>query len=496
MQKIHTSDRILLGSDADRTPLHKQLCSAMREQIQTGQLQNGQKVPSTRDIAKQFGIARNTVLQAYRQLISEGYLETVQGSGTRVAVRIAEVSHAPRSFHPQTSDVLPLSTFAKNLQKPALSTQTFRPRLPEAQAPKVWHRMLLKAQNSDVAECSSAGLLSLRQALVSYLERTRGIRCSAEQIFIFENRDHAIDTIARLHLNIGDRFALADPADRSVTVVMEAQGGIAVPLAVDGQGLQIGDSVALNTVPLVVASPSHHFPTGATMSVERRHEVLNWVESMNALLIEDDNECEYRYGSRALTSMYALDQASRVIYLNSFSAAVWHDLRICYLVVPEALTSVYARVRRVDNSKTGIDKQAALAHLITSGWLDLHISQQKAELNRRRIAMIYALKKYFGAAVAIKGEGAGLFFVARFNRCRQGNLFVERFQKDLLGALRLHEPFLHHVEGGDFVVAFGGIDANESNDIVRVMYETYQSLLEEPTMIPANGTTHAYSNAS
>ena len=354
-----------LGPSADRSdPLYQQLYEKMREHILLGGFSPGEQVPSTRVLATDLGVSRNTILQAFEQLTAEGYLEGATGSGTYVARALPEqMVRASQPVLPQgptRAAVRRWSRFGSHItsndgmaSRP-VAYRPFQPGMPALDAFPfdIWTKLANRYRKSGPYELfaygNAAGYKPLRKAIASYLTVARGVCCDPEQVIVVSGAQQAMDLTARLLLDPGDSVWVEEPGYTGARIAFEAASAKLIPVPVADDGLDVEKGMARNTkARLVYTTPSHQYPLGATMSVARRIELLNWAAQSGALILEDDYDSEFRYSSRPLPALQSLDQNGSVIYLGTFSKVLFPALRLAYLVVPPDLVRGFLSAKKI-----------------------------------------------------------------------------------------------------------------------------------------------------
>ena len=222
------------------------------------------------------------------------------------------------------------------------------------------------------------GDLALRQSLVGYLRRARGLVCEAEQILLVHGAQQGIDLCARLLLDRGDAFVFEEPGYRIARQSFEATGGRCIPASVDESGLQTDGLPQQRSIRLAYVTPSHQFPLGGVLPIGRRMALLEWAKQRNAWIIEDDYDGEFRYGQRPIDALQSMDTDGRVIYIGTFSKALSPQLRLGYLVLPHALVSVFRQTKRLSDRHVPMLEQHVLNSLIESGAYERHVRHVRA----------------------------------------------------------------------------------------------------------------------
>jgi GntR family transcriptional regulator / MocR family aminotransferase len=417
-------------------PLHKQLYDEVRRAILAGRLVPGHRVPSTREMAKSLGVSRTTVTQSYDELLSEGYLETVVGSGTFVCkelpeelLRIAPADKAAPRARPAAKSRRRLSEYGSRLkpmpaafrEREGLQEISFTYGIPDLTLFPIrqWSRLLSRhcraAHGQALTYVSdNLGYRPLREAIAAYVGRARAVECSAEQVFIVSGSQQALDLIARVMLDKGDAVAVEEPGYPGARLLFEAHSALIHPIPVDDQGLQTSALSKLPTgLKLIYVTPSHQFPLGVGLSLGRRLELLAWAEQQGVIIVEDDYDSEYRYAARPNPALQGLDRAGSVIYVGTFSKTMYPGLRMAYMAVPADLVDVLSRAKWLADRQSPMLEQYALADFIESGALERHIRRMRLLYGSRREALVGALSEYLGDRATILGESAGMHLIAR-----------------------------------------------------------------------------------
>lgn len=391
------SYRGIVLDDSSEIPLHRQLMTVFRDAILTGKMQPGERVLSSRELCAHFGISRNTALTALGQLQAEGYLVTVQGSGTFVAEVTAptvrendgrefkEVLAGATPFRPGIPD---LDSFPVALFKRSLSTLE-------------WTQGLLDNPRSWTDD-------RLKTAIVQRLQQTRGVVCSPDQVFIVPSTLYAVSLIARALLGAGDDVAIEEPgcpAIRSALLALDTQ---VVPVAVDDEGIDV-DALTRRRTALAFITPSHQYPTGALLSLERRFALLDWASQREAWIVENDYDSEFNYTRRPQPALQGLDEGRHVLYLGSFSKVLSPSIRLAYLIAPRALCPALRTVHQATAGYASPIIQAAVAAFMERGHLARHVAKMRTIYDERRRFLSSALGN---AGLQVRDWGTGLHFTA------------------------------------------------------------------------------------
>ena len=405
-----------------RGPLFRQIYHGLREAILSGAFSSGEKLPSTRDLADQLKVSRTVALLAYDQLLAEGFAVGRGGSGTYVANGIAVEHRAPT----ESAGTPRLSRFGSaavaswpRVNVPARTTRRLRCDFAYGRSDvetfpfETWRRTLLRcarrAPVSDLDYGTASGHPALREAICAHLRRSRAVVTDAAQVIVVNGSQQALDLIARVLLERGDRVAIEDPGYQGTREVLRAAGARCVAVPVDDDGLRTAALPA--RARLAFVTPSHQFPTGATLTLPRRIELLAWAKRTNAMVVEDDYDGEFRYDGQPLESLQGLDRDGRVIYIGTFSRTIFSSLRLGYLIAPKALAPAFAAAKWLCDRHTPTLEQEALAAFMSSGMYERYLRRLRRRTASRRQALIDAVRKHLRGRVTMTGDGAGAHVV-------------------------------------------------------------------------------------
>jgi len=499
------------------TPMYRQVYEGLREAILSGRLAQGARLPSSRALAADLGVARNTVLQAFDQLRSEGYLQGRRGGGTRAREVIPDaLLTVPRSATrgdakarqsrntgtsrgSGTSRISPsASPAAPRLSRRGQSLATTGATLIRAAGPHVPFELGVPAHDAfprrlwgqltgrrwrrgdvDLGELDPAGEASLREAIAEYLATARGVRCTAEQVFVVNGAQQALHLIAQLLLDPGERAWIEEPGYVGARVAFEAAGARLVPVPVDDDGLDVGARVRLAAdARLAYVTPSHQFPLGVVMSASRRLQLLGWARANGAWIVEDDYDSEFRYTGRPLPCMQGLEgeqsdgSPSRVLYVGTFSKTLVSGLRIGYMVVPEELIDAFRATRSTVDRHTPTIYQQVLADFIGEGHYFRHIRHVRNLCAERQAVLVDAAKTHLDGLLRIQADPAGLHLVGWLapeirDTEAQRAAMARGIRSWALSGFHLGEAPTR----GALVLGYGGFEAREIRKGVEILAE-------------------------
>ncbi|HQZ08356.1 MAG TPA: PLP-dependent aminotransferase family protein [Burkholderiaceae bacterium] len=434
----------------DHRQLYLILQSGMRESV----LPAGTRLPPSRTLAQALGIARNTVVHVYEQLALEGYVLAQVGRGTFVAdmgqrlVPVATPAPDPVSATPRKN----LSRRGRALVDDAgaarLQWGAFTPGVPEVRLfpTRIWSRLqaqLWRAPKPQhLSYATGAGDPDLRRSLAEYLQGTRGVVCSAEQIVITSGTQQSLHLVAQLLADPGDTVWLEDPGYWGARSVLRALGLQAVGVSIDGEGMAPSPRQLKKPPRMLFVSPSHQYPLGTLMSQGRRRQLLDYAAVHGAWVIEDDYDSEFRYGARPLPALQGLDRHGRVIYLGTFSKTLFPALRLAYLVLPQDLADPFARALNELYREGQLPQQAVLARFMAEGHYTSHIRRMRSVYSARHDALLHAIGQHFGNQLPVIGGDAGLHLVLGLPPQVDDQAMVERIARSRVVARPLS---LYHV---------------------------------------------------
>jgi GntR family transcriptional regulator/MocR family aminotransferase len=414
--------------ESSSVPLHRQLYEHLRASILSGQLQAGVRLPSTRSLAQELGISRNTATTAYDQLLAEGYIESQVGYGTTVApllpehlINVAPAHSTPPSAAPahpplsQRGQLIACTSFMPGSRSFFEDTPPFRSGVPALDAFPftLWSQLIQRHTRTSFPARGlyqqPHGYLPLREAIAAHIGVTRGVRCTAAQVLIVSGSQQAIDLAARMLLDPGDTVWIEDPSYPGTRNALLAAGAHLVSVPVDAEGISVSQGRMLGPqARLVATTPSHQFPLGVTMSLPRRLELLEWARQADAWILEDDYDSEYRFTGRPLSTLQGLDSAQRVLYVGTFSKVLFPSLRLGFLVVPPDLVDAFANMLRTTTYHHSLLEQMALADFIAEGHFARHLRAMRTLYAERAALFVRIAHEELASRMEIAMPHTGL----------------------------------------------------------------------------------------
>ncbi|MET3909535.1 GntR family transcriptional regulator/MocR family aminotransferase [Bradyrhizobium sp. S3.3.6] len=464
-------------SRTEEEGLVAQLTSQLRSLIATGRLAKGRALPSSRRLASDLGVSRNTVTYAFEQLAAEGYLQASHGRRPVVTVDGAEpvegagaAASRVRSARPQLS---PWASQLKQTDWPMSYQAPLKPLRPGhgdfREFPnEVWARCLRRsAVRAARRELGPLNRARLREALAHYLATSRGVRATADQIMILPSAQAALTLIAAALVSPGDDVWVEDPGYPGAAAAFRASGARVTGIGLDEQGMQPMPGMAVPK--LVFMTPSHQHPTGRLMSLARRTEFLRSSRPGKTWIVEDDYDGEFHYDSRPVPALQGLDAHGRVFYVGTFSKAMTSDIRLGYLVVPPALVSTFEIAQRHIGLIASSHIQEALAEFIADGHFLAHLRRMRRLYHARRDHLVEGLERNLGEVLLVEVPSGGIQLVARLKRGRADQAAVKRLVKAGVETRALSSLALGKPRDNGLLLGFAAWRESEISAAVRTM---------------------------
>jgi len=437
---------------SDPAGLARQVHAELRRMILDGVLPAAARLPSSRALAEAWGIARNTVVGALDRLTAEGLLASRRGSGTFVAEVVG--AGVPRRTPAKAASGLSARGRAALAEAMLQSQHGDRPLAPDVPAldrfpTDLWHRSILRSARRQrlalLQGVDRRGFAPLREAIAAHVGPARGVICAPEQIVILTSTRQAIQLAALLLTEPGEAAAIEDPGYLGARAILNAAGLKLSAMPVDGEG---ANPARLAGARLIYLTPSHQYPLGVAMSLKRRMAALQVAERVGAWIIEDDYDGEFQIRGHPAPSLHGLSGGGRILYVGTFSKAMFPAIRLAYLVVPPDLVDAFASVRVRLDGITQLHGQAALADFMESGAFAAHIKRMRGLYAEREEALLDRLKARLGGLFDLPEPGGGLQLAARFRRRLDDLDLVGRLDPTEAAPMPLSRYYLKDGEDG------------------------------------------------
>ena len=417
---------ILIDTHSE-TPVYRQISLWFQRAISTGHLQSGQRIPSTRALARELRVSRPSVLSAYEVLLLDGYLQSFAGAGTRVAQAPpaapfrAASSTAPKGSSPAAMPGAErkISMRAASMRGPAqvwlekLAGCRFSTPALEQFPIDIWSRLLnrhTRRNSADVMGYSDPmGFWPFREALAEYLGAFRAVKCRPEQILVTSGSQQGLQIASLALLDPNDPVWIEEPGYPGARQVFSAAGAQPIPIPVDEHGLNVEYGVRRHPeVRAAYVTPAHQFPMGVTLSPARRLALLSWAARAGAWILEDDYDSEFRYGESSIPSLQGADTDGRVIYVGTLSKVMFPALRLGFLVIPEDLVAIFSIVRNANDTFASMLYQLAMTDFIREGHFARHIRKMRSLYAQRRQELVAAIAGTLPGTLQVVGDNAGV----------------------------------------------------------------------------------------
>jgi GntR family transcriptional regulator/MocR family aminotransferase len=443
-------------------PLKRQIYQTLRDQIICGRLPAGSELPSTRELAEQINVSRNTVCEAYDMLITEGFAISRQGAPTRVAEglcvekTVLEVPEARMENEPHD-----LADF-----------QTGRPDL--RRFPKyLWQQTMRKASEdlslNEYGYGDPRGMHQLRQEISSWLFRNKGLDVDSRDIMITSGATQALHLTVGLLGRHGGKIAVEDPCNRGILQTFLDAGCAVEPIPVDEKGMQVEHLSGIH-VDAVYVTPSHQFPLGGILPARRRAELIRYAEDSGAYLVEDDYDSEFRYIGEPVSPLYAMSP-QRVIYVGTFSKVLFPAIRIGYVILPRKLQESWCELRLHTDVQNAPFEQAALAEFLRTRKFDHHIRSMRKLYGERRNVLLSAFASNFRDPWRVWGDAAGLHLAIEFPGMRFDDAFLRKCMEN---GIRITSVEHHSIQKGkhldQLLLGYGHLEPGEIRKGVSLLH--------------------------
>jgi GntR family transcriptional regulator/MocR family aminotransferase len=459
------------------TPVYRLVAEKLTELIITGRLAPGSPLPPSRELARMLGVSRETVVRGYEELITQDYAESRSTNGT--FVKQAPSGKPTEERHRQFAKLAgAISDYSNRVRRNArthataghLDALNFGAAPDNLLPTRIWRELLLKhckVSTRLAYKPDAFGRMELRKVLAEYVRRTKGIECTVDQIVVCSQSVGALSILCRAFADAGDTVIIEEPGFGGVRDICIAQGCKLEPVPVDDDGLDIARLSAVDeSARLAYVTPAHQDPTGAVMSLERRHELLKWARKNNAWIIEDDYDGHFAYGSKPLPPLAALDEDGRVLYLGSFWKVLYPLTLVSFIVVPPALIELVARAKALAEPDSEALEHLALADYISSGQFERHLRRVRKIYSEQRRALIFHLKQTFRDKIEIAVDSAGSHQLVTLTTPHDTDLITSYGLDAGLGISSTRDYYLSSPRKGEFIIDFSCLPEHEAEGAV------------------------------
>jgi len=411
MDEFNGVEPLFPDRDSDE-PLARQFARRLRQAIESGSYRPSSRLLPSRELARRLGLSRNTVTSAIEQLIAEGYLESRVGSGTFVVANVVKAAEAVEPFRQQlTAGAARFQTARSALRSYELGFGPLRAGVPDlTHFPVATWARITRRKLTELSEYldygDPRGDPALREAIAQHLQQFRGVATDWRRVIVVEGTQGALRLAADVLLAEGDAAVVEDPSYPFAWAALASRSVRLAPVPVDDAGIVVALAPPAR---VAYVSPSHQFPLGWTMSLERRRALLAWARHNDAYVVEDDYDSEYAFDGKPLPSLQSIDRDERVIYVGTFSKTLAPALRIGYLIVPPHLAELFALGRQLSTLGGTRYVQATLADFLAEGHFARHVRRMTTEYRKRRTALVELLEEGLpGAHFDLRAAHAGL----------------------------------------------------------------------------------------
>lgn len=451
----------------------KQLYCKLKEMILDGTLVSGVKLPSTRALSTELGLSRNTVLEAYSQLISEGYIEGHHGSGTVVTDSLpVKLLKTDRKNIPDSSDFIKTDAGFIDFRSGVPDLEYF----PRKNWGRLYHNICCDLPASALRYYNPAGVYSLRQAISAYLNRTRGITCSPHNIMITSGSTQGLSFISRLLYQEGREAIIEDPIHKGLVKVIQSNGYRMTGIPADDKGMDTGFLKHRDNIAFIYTTPSHQYPLGGILPLQRRLSLIHYALDNNCYIIEDDYDSEFRYEGQPVNSLYELNP-ERVIYIGSFSKILAPALRLGFILLPDELIPSYKELKQYSDVHTEAISQHVLAEFIQNGDLERHVRRMRRIYAKKRAHLLLELDTYFSGEYKILGQAAGLHIVVHFPGIIFTPELIRRLMKEKIKIYPVADYSLSHREEhlNEIIMGYAHLTLADITDGIKRLSKIFES---------------------
>lgn len=455
---------------AKQQPLNVKLYHEIKEQIVTGKLPPHSRLPSVRELAGELAISRNTVEYAYEQLCTEGFIYSKARSGYYIAALDQEFIY--RSGRTRADSIPSVAGEAKRY------AYDFHPAglLPDSFPAAIWRKLSVEClrDNAGALTCYSKqqGEDELRDEIQRYLERSRGVLCERQQIIMCSGLHDSLSLVAQILKTDYSRLAVEEPGYWIPRTVFQNHAFGITPIPVNANGLDVDYLQSANSE-IVYVTPSHQFPLGYVMPVENRLRLIQWAETVQGVIIEDDYDSELRYHGKPIPALQGLHPGGNIIYAGTFSKVLSPALRISYLVLPKPLLMRYYKLFGGYPGTVPLLEQKILARFMRDGYWQRHLRKLRTTYKKKHDILIAAIARYFGSRASIAGQGAGLHVVLELDDkfIAEQELLVRTQAKNIRIFPFSDTCLADNQQKPRIMLGFGGMNPDKIEQGVKLLYQ-------------------------
>ncbi|KLQ91337.1 PLP-dependent aminotransferase family protein [Enterobacter kobei] len=469
-------------------PLHERIQRAIRTLILEGTLSHGKALPASRALATSLNVSRDTVEAAYSSLHAEGFIERQTGRGSFVSSSARFLKPRIRQ-HPPTAETRKAKLSARGMViyesggiREFSSPRPLAPGIPETRLFPIptWERLqrqvLKEYQHKILEQSPPQGMERLRRAIAEYVNLERGTRASAEQVIVLTSSQQALALCSHVLLDNGESIVIEDPTYQGAHKAFKAAGLHPVPVPLDEKGISV-DALNSLTEPAraIYLTPSHQYPTGVTLSLDRRLAVIDWANRHAAWIIEDDYDSEFHYEGKPMACLQGLDAYNRTIYIGTFTKSLFPGLRIAYMIVPSELTEPFTMARTLMDGHTASITQLTLAKFLEGGHFGAYIRKMRNVYVARRDKLASLMDEYLSDYVVYATPAGGMQMPCHLRHGLSEKdiaAAARRADIDILGLTGLYA--VSPVSTG-FLMGFAAYTEREIEDAVKKLAAIFRS---------------------
>ena len=462
--------------------LQQQLYQHCVQRIRDGRFKAGAQLPPSRQLAKELGVSRNTLLATFDQLIAEGFLQSKMGSAVRISTEFANQQLANAPSLNQSFTLPALSEFALSLQQNQSNPHgnlPFTPGLVDLEAfnMSIWQTLLRRHRQNKAlfGYGHHQGLPALRHALVDYLVSSRGVRCQAEQIIITSGAQQGISLCAQLLLNPNSQVLIEEPGYNGAKRAFAALQHQCTPIALQGDVLDVHALPTDGQAQLLYCTPTHQYPMGGSLSASERQQLLLWASQQQCWVIEDDYDSEFHFQHKPISAMQGIAPNAPVIYMGSFSKTVFPGLRLGYLVVPKGLEALFSQAKMAMTGETALLNQQVLADFIDQGHFVRHVRKMR-QLYQCKWQHFHQLLSTLPAPVTVLAQGAGMHLVLQIANIDDHHL-KHYLQQQGFGCSTLSSYYLTRNKQTGLVLGFANSNALQREQLTQAIRDYLKQMI-------------------